>query len=174
MRSILIVLLGLLALPAAAQVYKYTDADGNTTYSDQPAAGAPNEPLELPPLNSVAPHPPASAQQPASKPMPPGARTFYTTLSVANMVDQQSIRANDGNLIVEVQIRPRLQPEHRLQLLLDGQPYGQPGNIPSLQLVNLDRGEHNLAIQVLSEQTVVQESQPIAITVLRVHRRPTQ
>ncbi|WP_166358217.1 DUF4124 domain-containing protein [Pseudomonas akapageensis] len=174
MRSVLIVVLGLLALPAAAQVYKYTDANGNTTYSDQPAAGASNEPIELPPLNSVAPPPLVSAQQPTSKPIPPKAKTFYTVLRVGNMVDQQAIRANDGNLIVEVLVRPRLQPEHRLQLLLDGQAYGQPSNVPSLQLVNLDRGEHNLAIQVLSDQTVVQQSQPIAFTVLRTHLRPTQ
>ncbi|MBF4211975.1 DUF4124 domain-containing protein, partial [Pseudomonas donghuensis] len=35
MRSLLLCLLVLIALPTAAQIYKYTDANGNTAYSNQ-------------------------------------------------------------------------------------------------------------------------------------------
>ena len=51
-RGFLLMLL-LIALPAAAQIYKYTDADGNTAYSNQPPDGVKAQPVELPPLNSV-------------------------------------------------------------------------------------------------------------------------
>ena len=36
MRPLLICLLLSLALPASAQIYKYTDANGNTVFTDQP------------------------------------------------------------------------------------------------------------------------------------------
>jgi hypothetical protein len=52
-RNILCLLLLLAAFPAAAQIYKYTDANGNTAYSSQPPNGTKAETVELPPLNSV-------------------------------------------------------------------------------------------------------------------------
>ncbi|MNP87495.1 hypothetical protein D3C76_1884300 [compost metagenome] len=58
-----------------------------------------------------------------------------------------------------------------MQLLLDGQPYGQPSNVPILQLVNIDRGLHSLAVQVINGETVVQQSPTITLTVQRVHKR---
>ncbi len=173
MRTMLTIVMGLLALPVNAEIYKHTDAEGNTSYTDQPAAGAVSEPIKLPPLNSITLPPPAPAPSPADNPVETQAKTPYA-LQAGNLVDQQAIRANDGNLIVEVLIQPRLQPEHRLQLLLDGQPYGQPSNLAALQLVNLDRGEHSLAIQVLEGQALVQQSPAIRFTVLRAHRGPAQ
>ena len=53
-RTFLYILL-LIALPAAAQIYKYTDANGNTAYSNQPPDGVQAQPVELPPLNQVEP-----------------------------------------------------------------------------------------------------------------------
>ena len=53
-RTFLYVLL-LIALPAAAQIYKYTDANGNTVYSDHSPDGVKAQPVELPPLNRVEP-----------------------------------------------------------------------------------------------------------------------
>ena len=55
-RGFLFILL-LIALPATAQIYKYTDANGNTAYSNQPPDGVNAQPVELPPLNSVEPQP---------------------------------------------------------------------------------------------------------------------
>ncbi|MCK8659275.1 DUF4124 domain-containing protein, partial [Pseudomonas umsongensis] len=49
-RGLLFILL-LIALPATAQIYKYTDAQGNTAYSNQPPDGVTAQPVELPPLN---------------------------------------------------------------------------------------------------------------------------
>lgn len=53
MRQSLALLLLMLALPAVAQIYKYTDANGNTAYSSQPPDGTKAETVELPPLNNV-------------------------------------------------------------------------------------------------------------------------
>jgi len=166
-RTFLYILL-LIALPAAAQIYKYTDANGNTAYSNQPPDGVQAQPVELPPLNRVEPQAPSAPQAPtAEQPQPP--RNAYEILELAGLPSDEALRANNGTFTVNVLIKPRLQPPHQLRLLLDDQPYGQPSNVPVLQLVNIDRGEHRLAVQVIDGQTVIQQSPPAVFTVQRVH-----
>ena len=58
MRLLTACLLCTLALPAAAQIYKYTDANGNTVFTNQPPEGQSSETVELPPTNTVQPQAP--------------------------------------------------------------------------------------------------------------------
>ena len=167
-RTFLYILL-LIALPAAAQIYKYTDANGNTAYSNQPPDGVQAQPVELPPLNRVEPQAPSAPQSPRPE-APQPARNAYEILELAGLPTDEALRANNGTFTVNVLIKPRLQPPHQLRLLLDDQPYGQPSNVPVLQLINIDRGEHRLAVQVIDGQTVIQQSPPAVFTVQRVHR----
>lgn len=162
------IILLLLALPAAAQIYKYTDAEGNTAYSNQPPEGVPAQTVELPPLNSI------ERQSPASPDAPPPAdnnepRNAYETLELTDLPTEEALRANNGTFTVGVRTQPRLQSPHLFRLLLDGQPYGQPSNVPRLQLVNIDRGEHSLAVQVVDGERLVQQSETVTFTVQRVH-----
>ena len=169
MRSAIACLLLLATLPAAAQIYKYTDANGNTAYSNQPPDGRPSQSIELPPLNSVESAPkPAATTLPATTVQVP--QTTYSQLELTSLPTEEALRANNGTFDVGVAISPRLRTGDLLQLVLDGQPYGQPSNVPRLQLVNIDRGEHNLAVQVLdSQQAVLQQSATLTFTVQRVH-----
>lgn len=170
MRPFLLFLLLSLAFSATAQIYKYTDANGNTAYSNQPPDGTRSQPVELPPLNSVerqqAVPPKTSPAQNASQ--QPSSAT-YEVLELTGLPSEEALRANNGTFTVGVALQPRLQGAHRLRLVLDGQPYGQPSNVPRLQLVNVDRGEHSLAVQVLDGETVVQQSPTATFTVQRVH-----
>jgi hypothetical protein len=170
MRSLLLCLLVLIALPAAAQIYKYTDANGNTAYSNQPPDGVKARPVELPPLNSVERQSPSEPVAPPQASSRDQAHSAYQVLELSGLPTEEALRANNGTFTVSVLINPRLQGTHRLRLLLDGQPYGQPSNVPTLQLVNIDRGEHNLAVQVIDGQNVVQQSPTVTLTVQRVHK----
>ena len=165
MRLLTACLLCTLALPAAAQIYKYTDANGNTVFTNQPPEGQSSETVELPPTNTVQPQAPVvpapSTESEASGPP-------YQVLELTNIPDDEALRANNGTFSVDVRIEPRLMPGHRLRLLLDGQPYGQPSNVPRLQVVNADRGEHSLAVEVLSGERQVQQSAPVTFTVQRI------
>lgn len=167
-RGFLFILL-LIALPAAAQIYKYTDAAGNTAYSNQPPDGVNAQPMELPPLNSVVPQIPAAAptSQSNASEQPHDA---YEVLQLTGLPTAEALRANNGTFTVNVLIKPRLQGAHLLRLVLDEQPYGQPGNVPILQLVNVDRGQHSLAVQVIDGETVIQQSPTVTFTVQRVHK----
>ncbi len=174
MRSCLICLLMLLALPASAQIYKYTDAEGNTAYSNQPPDGTRAQTVELPPLNSVQPQAPAAPMMPVAPGTQRGSDNAppYQTLQLTDIPDEEALRANNGTFTVGVLINPRLRIEHRLRLLLDGQPYGQPTNVPRLQLVSIDRGDHSLAVQVLFNDKVVQQSPTVTFTLQRFHLPP--
>ena len=158
----------LIALPAAAQIYKYTDADGNTAYSNQPPDGVKAQPVELPPLNKVEPQTPSAPPvETTSREQP---RNAYEVLELTNLPTNEALRANNGTFTVNVLIKPRLQAPHQLRLVLDDEPYGQPSNVPILQLVNVDRGEHRLAVQVIDGQTIIQQSPSVALSVQRVHK----
>lgn len=172
MRQCLALLLLVLALPAAAQIYKYTDASGNTAYSNQPPNGTKAEAVELPPLNSVetvvpAPPPPLPANQNQNQNQQSAAT--YQVLALKDLPQDEALRANNGSFTVGVAIEPRLQPGHLLQLIVDGTPYGQPTNIPRLQVMELDRGEHSFSVQVVENQRSIQQSETVNLTVQRVH-----
>jgi len=112
----------LIALPAAAQIYKYTDASGNTVYSDHAPDGVQAQPVELPPLNSVQPQAPSPPSSDTPSPAP--ARNAYEALELTGLPTEEALRANNGTFTVSVLIKPRLQPPHQSRLLLDDAPYG--------------------------------------------------
>ena len=160
----------LISLPATAQIYKYTDANGTTTYSNQPPTGANARAVELQPLNSIESQPPGKPAPPIapSSEQPPS--TLYEVLELTGLPTGEALRANNGNVTVEVLIKPHLQDHHLLRLLLDDQPYGQPSNVPTLQLLNVARGEHRLAVQVIERQSIVQQSHTVTFTVQRASK----
>jgi hypothetical protein len=166
MRPLLICLLLSLALPASAQIFKYSDANGNTVFTDQPPEGQQTQNVQLPETNSVSmpvPSAPTTPQANATDKVAP-----YSTLQLTGIPDEAALRANNGTFSVGVDIQPRLASNHRLRLLLDGQPYGQPSNVPRLQVSNADRGEHSLAVEVLSGEQSIQQSATSTFTVQRV------
>ncbi|MGY2200701.1 DUF4124 domain-containing protein [Pseudomonas gingeri] len=170
----LLYLLLALALPVSAQIYKYTDANGNTAYSNQPPDGTAAQAVELPPLNSVEiqkPSQPAAVQPATAQPTKaPADIAPYSVFELTDIPTQEALRANNGTFTVGVKMEPRLQRQHLLRLVLDGNPYGQPGNVPRLQLVNVDRGDHTLSVQALAGEQVVQQSPTVPFTVQRVHK----
>ena len=167
MRRSLLCLLLLVSLPVAAQIYKYTDANGNTAYSNQPPDGTKAETVELPPLNSVSP--PARSPEPPPTQAPAQPQAAYATLELSDLPTDEALRANNGTFIIGVKIEPRLRQGHLMQLLVDGAPYGQPSNIPRFQVVNIDRGEHSFAVVVLDSQGILQQSPTMTLTVQRIH-----
>ncbi len=166
MRLIISCLLLAAALPAAAQIYKYTDANGNTVFTNQPPDGTASEKVELPPTNAIQAQP---QSQPAGTEASAEQVASYQVVELTGIPDEEAMRANNGTFSVGVRLEPRLQPGHSLRLRLDGEPYGQPANVPRLQVVNADRGEHSLAVDVLAGTTVVQSSAPVTFTVQRVN-----
>ncbi|WP_325437902.1 DUF4124 domain-containing protein [Pseudomonas nitroreducens] len=165
MRLILTALLLAAALPASAQIYKYTDANGKTVFTNQPPTNVDAKPVELPPTNTVGPQTPIVPVDGGGQSQATGA---YAILALSNLPDDESLRQNNGTFMVNVVVQPALAPDHQLQLLLDGQPYGAPTSSTSIGLQNIDRGDHTLAVQVLQGSRVIQASSPVSFTLQRI------
>ncbi|MET0847307.1 MAG: DUF4124 domain-containing protein [Pseudomonas sp.] len=141
----------LIALPATAEVFTYVDAQGNRVYTDQPGSGnAKRVPLATSnrmPANPTGASPVVAAKKNEELPL-----FRYDMLRVLVPEPDATVRSNAGELIVSVTNEPGLQRGHRYRLLLDGQPTAEPGLSPVFALSNIDRGSHNLSVEILDEQ----------------------
>ncbi|RON29320.1 penicillin-binding protein [Pseudomonas frederiksbergensis] len=140
----------LISLPAMAEVFTYIDAQGNRVFTDQPGPrNAKRVPLAT--SNRMSANPsgaaPMTAAKNQAKPL-----FHYDMLRVLVPDPDATIRSTAGELIVSVTSEPGLQQGHRYRLLLDGQPTAEPGPSPVFALSNIDRGSHNLSVEILDEQ----------------------
>lgn len=156
MRTLLLCSLMLLTLPSLAQVYTYIDADGNRVFTDKPKSGN-AERVELAPSNAM-PAPPVSAAPVMVAPPEPGLR--YSLLRILVPQPDATIRDSAGNLIVSVNSEPNLYPQHSYRLLLDGVQVGEVGSSPVFPLENIDRGTHQLAVEIIDSQGRIIERTP--------------
>jgi hypothetical protein len=139
----------LYALPASAEVFTYVDAQGNRVFTDQPKPGnAKRVPL------ATGNRMPATAAAPGiAKHLAEKQPLFrYDLLRVLVPEPDATVRSTAGEIIVSVTSEPGLQRGHRYRLLLDGQPTAEPGLSPVFALSNIDRGTHQLSVEILDEQ----------------------
>jgi hypothetical protein len=157
-RSFLLLCLLLIALPAAADVYTYVDSQGNRVFTDQAHPGNARR-VEIPPSN-VSAQPRKHAVQKAHAPAKPAPIFRYQLLRILVPEPDATVRSMTGELIVSVSNDPTLQNGHTYRLLVDGQPYGQAGRSPVFPLINIDRGTHQLAVEILDETDRIVERTP--------------
>ncbi|OQR38540.1 penicillin-binding protein [Pseudomonas sp. T] len=142
----------LFCLSASAEVYTYIDKEGNRVFTDQPPRGNAQK-LQLAPINSQPGSPngvrmPPPLYAPATPELPPGPPA-YQLLRIIVPEPDATVRANDGALIVSATSDPALLPGHLYRLLLDGKPVGEPGRSPVFPLNNIDRGTHQLSVEII-------------------------
>ena len=146
---LLFLLLTLTLTPLSAKVYKWVDEEGNIQYGDRPVEGA--ETVKVPKSNSYTPAPLPEAED------QPGAGTdatdgSYTTFSIAEPENDQTIRSNEGQVRISFFIEPTLQAGDKIALYLDGQKMKGEHTTTRLSLTNLERGTHTLKAEVLSAE----------------------
>lgn len=155
-RSVIMCLLLLVGHSAVADVYTYIDAEGNRVYTDQPHRNA--KKVDIAPSNNMAVPPKKPSPKSASRTPPP--LFVYQLLRILAPEPDATIRDVQGNLIVTVTNDPALQPGHSYRLLLDGAPYGVAGRSPVFSLNNIDRGTHQLSIEIVDQYGRVAERTP--------------
>ncbi len=162
----LLALLLMPALPASAAIYSYIDEAGNRVFTDRPGNHA-TEPVETRPSNRM------PAQQ-TPEPAPPPTRVIkaptpgYAVLDLIQPEPDATIRNNAGELSVTATSDPGLHPGHRYRLLLDGAATGEPTEQPAFVLENVDRGTHQLTLEVIDAQgEPVQSSLPSTFHMMR-------
>lgn len=134
----------------SAEVYRWTDADGQSHYSDRPQAGAERITIDVSTpasSSSDAGSPAASDQEPDDETPAPVDR--YQSLTITSPAQEQVLWNIEGQLDVTAAVQPALQPGHALQFSLDGRTAtAEPGST-RVRYPEVFRGEHSLQVEVV-------------------------
>jgi len=145
---------------ALAKMYKWVDADGNISYSDQPPfKGA--EQLEPPAISTTpavnVPKKAAKAEDDEDE-----KTTKYSFFKIMSPENDATIRDNNGNFSLSMSSRPAIDTAagHYISILIDGKVAVKKSSTTA-SLSNIDRGTHKISAQIKSRDNKVIRSTPI-------------
>lgn len=153
----------------AAEVYRWHDDQGVVHFSDLPTD--PNaELISMPHINhtrsddehdrtSVTQH----APQYAATPHPHDSPVQPVTLTFQSPTPDATIRDNNGNIPINIQLSRPLNSQETLQLLLDGMPWQEAQSQTQWKLQNIDRGTHTLMVKLYHAGKVLAVSDTITV-----------
>ena len=164
--GIIIGLILLAAGPAAAEVYRNVDAHGNVTFSDEPSEGS--ETVKVKPVTTITLPKPQNVQE-TSKLREEVKRegSVYESVSFTYPENDQAFHSGSGDVRFEMRSTPGLEPDHRYEVTLDGQPVGQSTS-GSVTVSNVFRGTHEAGIHIVDENGIqIKTGSPVRFTVHR-------
>lgn len=146
-RLLTVLLTFLLCCPAAVlasdnKIYVYRDHNGVLVFSDSPKPGS--EELKLSNRANI---------MESTEPFQPRQATEAEPFSIAieHPEHEGTVRENTGTVYVSGRITPRFPRGFQVRLMLNGDPTGSPQTNTTFALRNLDRGEHQLQMQLLDQ-----------------------
>lgn len=168
------ILLFCIITSANADVYRWYDKQGRVVYSDEYTPNA--ERIDVPSLPTYTPTP---ILQPVVAVEEEGATEEDLIpdyqLSITSPENDQTIRANDGNIDVTVDLTPELDNEKRgdqLIVLVDGQQQGSAISEKNFKLTNIDRGTHTLTVSVVDSEGKILKISKAVIFHIQRHAPP--
>jgi hypothetical protein len=161
-----LLLVALLAQSAAAQIYRVETKDGVIFTDKPPVDGSAEtiEEVELPELNTATP---TTVQQPPAQSARPAAASAAATVAITSPANESTIAMGPGDFQVTARAEPALQRTEQLQLLIDGEAWGDPQSGSSWAVTGALRGPHDLVVQRRLREKVVAESAAVRVYVLR-------
>ncbi|MAX97638.1 MAG: hypothetical protein CMI08_00290 [Oceanospirillaceae bacterium] len=147
---------------AATEVYTYRDKNGNVVFSDKPSANSKkHEVREIPIV-------PAFNVPPKEEVKPPEPVFSYTSLSIVTPRNEDHLQSGyAGNVQVSAVLSPALREQDTIVMLDNGAVIAE-GRQSNFALQNLNRGEHQLQMQVRdSKGKVLISSNPVTLYVQR-------
>ncbi|MFV0596212.1 DUF4124 domain-containing protein [Shewanella sp.] len=146
MRALTLICLLLLSLLAQATVYKWVDKDGKVHYSDEPHPNAEVVELKEKTLNQIA-LPPVNNDSNDSQVI----QQIQYQVIITSPVEEETVRDNNGDFQVTATVTPEIKSQYLMALKLDGQMVGQPQVGGIFQLTNIDRGEHTIVVDAMTQ-----------------------
>ena len=148
------VVLGLLFLTAPAavgsEIYRTVDEHGNVVFTDRPS---PRQREEAQPVNVAPPNTFPSDEAAVSSSTSSALRDDYDDVHYRLVIsaprNEETVRSNSGDVDVVTIANPAMRGQHRLVLLLDGQVLDVEPDGTTWHLFNLDRGTHELVLEVV-------------------------
>lgn len=146
MRAFTLISLLLLSLFAQATVYKWVDKDGKVHYSDEPHPNAEVVELKEKTLNQIA-LPPVKNDADDSQVI----QQIQYQVVITSPEEEETVRDNNGDFQVTATVTPEIKSQYLMTLKLDGQTVGQPQVGGIFQLKNIDRGEHTIVVDAMTQ-----------------------
>ena len=154
-------------LAHAHQLYRHIGPNGEVYFTDQP--GPNSVPVEISPI-TVKPAVPIRTV-PADTQSEQESHSSYEYFYILSPEEDQGVRANNGHVIINLAIRPALQPGHLIKLKFDGEDGKtiKSGETLTIDLFDVSRGLHTVHAFVLDEnEQPLMEAGPVSFHVLRV------
>jgi hypothetical protein len=161
-----------LSVVAADTIFSWKDAKGVVHYGDFPPESVNAKPVDLPELTVVKDYGKLyksvlTAKERGITKKEENKKSPYTTFSILAPQNNQAIRANDGDVTVMLILKPKLLPEHKLSIFLNGKQIVE-GDLRIVNLTNLDRGKHKVhAIIKDKKNKNISKSKEVVFTVIR-------
>ncbi|KAA1171609.1 DUF4124 domain-containing protein [Marinobacter salinexigens] len=152
--------------PTAAEIYRNVDQYGNVTYSDEPSKGA--EAIEVKPVTTITLPKPQTVQETETlRKEVKREGAIYQGVSFTYPKNNQAFHSGSGDIQFELKSTPDLQPGHKFEVTIDGQPVGQTTS-GSITVSNIYRGTHTALVHIVDENGIqVKSGTPISFTVHR-------
>jgi hypothetical protein len=167
LRSLLLILL----TPSIAlcNIYKTVDPQGQTTFTDQ--ASSDSKPVQLPQVQTYAP----TLKPQTTQPLPVESNNpveNYKSISILSPQNDEALRQNEGTVVVQMDVKPELKEDNKIQLIMDNANMGPPQTSTTFVLTNVDRGTHSIQGKILDAQgNALITSPPVTFHLLRYNIR---
>lgn len=123
----------------AETVYKGTDANGRTIYSDQPFPNSEKITITITPSTQSAPTPQVQTQ-----PTKAHEEKINYTIRIVEPTDQQTFGNEITAIEVKLNVTPKLSPKDRIHLEVNGQPFGEFSQATNFMLSQFPRGAYRI------------------------------
>ncbi len=135
------------------KVFVTVDKNNNLVFSDSPTPGSTE--LNIKDSNNLM-LPVTPQQVQVKKPKVP-----VYEVAIAKPVEQETLRENNGTVYVSGQIKPMFSQGLRVRLYLDEKQVAGPTGNANFILHNIDRGEHQLRLELLNQSGKIIATSPI-------------
>lgn len=158
-----------------AEVYRWTDANGRTVFGDSPPEQSKAQPVELPTLTVADSYDSGEKKESASATdagtddddSDAEATVEYKRFKVTSPEKDEAVRANNGNVLVRLELEPALQDGHGIVVYLDGKQVAS-GAATTFSVENIDRGKHSLFAVVHDDNDdVLKNTEAVSFDLLR-------
>jgi hypothetical protein len=142
-----------LVFSANMKIYHWVDNEGNVHFSDTAAPGT--EEIQVK-NNNLLPIDKENVENPDGiinelffDEEDQNVITYQATITSPE--DDKPLRSNSGTIDIHVATEPEKENAQKLQLYLDGKKLGSPQISPTMRALNIDRGTHQVQVELLDE-----------------------
>ncbi|MFT7052957.1 MAG: hypothetical protein ACJAU1_000508 [Psychromonas sp.] len=152
---------------ATTKIYHWVDDNGKSHYSDTAAIGT--EEIQVVNKNIVKSDNVQTAPTLKNTAAVKAEPAIIYQAEIISPEDGRPLRSNDGSIEIQVKTTPEKSPTQKVQLFLDGNALGSPQIASTIRAENIDRGTHQVQVQLLDESgKVLARTQVVTLHLQRV------